>query len=112
MSNKNKQIDELGKQLGVLGSPIRMRILKILTEREHCACEFPDLLKISQPNTSRHLNVLKRAGIISSYRDGQRIIYSLNVEQLKTIQVSLNELIDSYSGLNFVLPDKCNKQPE
>lgn len=110
--NKNlkEHNQDLGKKLAVLGSPIRMQILQILTEREHCACEFPDLLQISQPNTSRNLNVLKRAGLISSYRDGQRIIYSLDVEKLKSIQKSLNELIDSYSGLTFVLQDKCKKE--
>lgn len=104
-----KQNLELCKQIAVLGSPIRLRILQILTEREHCACEFPDLLEISQPNTSRNLNVLKRAGLISSYRDGQRIIYSLQIDKLKRMQESLNELIDSYLGLSFVLPEKCKR---
>jgi len=97
--------DAISRQFFALSSPIRLQILHLLTEREHCACELPDLLNVSQPNTSRNLFVLKKAGLIRSYRDGQRIIYSLNPKVIKALTKCLNELIESNTGITFTLKD-------
>ena len=97
--------DAISRQFFALSSPIRLQILQLLTEREHCACELPELLNISQPNTSRNLFVLKKVGLIRSYRDGQRIIYSLNPKVIKTLTICLNELIETNTGITFTLKD-------
>lgn len=67
-------------------------MLLLLAEREYCACKFPILLKISQPNSSRNLNVLKKAGLVESYHEGQKNIYYLRnkeilllINQVKTL---------------------------
>ena len=71
-----KTYRKTAKIFKALSSPIRIDILILLMEREHCACEFPHLLNISQPNSSRNLSVLKNSGLIESYRDGKKIIYN------------------------------------
>ncbi|MCE5223267.1 metalloregulator ArsR/SmtB family transcription factor [bacterium] len=106
IKEKNKVI---ARQFFALSSPIRLQILQLLTEREHCACEFPELLQISQPNASRNLFVLKKAGLITSYRDGQRIIYSLESREIQHLANRLNELIESNTGLTFTLKDAYTK---
>jgi DNA-binding transcriptional ArsR family regulator len=84
---KKEQIKEMSKLFRVLSSPIRIGMLKLLSEKDYCACKFPDLLHISQPLSSRNLAVLKQAGLISSTPNGQFNIYHLeNREVLDLIQ--------------------------
>ncbi|HOJ16243.1 MAG TPA: metalloregulator ArsR/SmtB family transcription factor [Caldisericia bacterium] len=80
-----KTYKKAAKIFKALSSPIRINILMLLMEREHCACEFPHLLNISQPNSSRNLSVLKNAGLIESYRDGKKIIYYINNPEIKEL---------------------------
>lgn len=84
---------KIAKVFKSLASPIRIGMLILLAEREHCACEFPLLLNISQPNSSRNLNILKNAGLIQSYRDGQKIIYFINDPKIKEL-IELAKKID------------------
>ena len=105
MKDIKEKNNAISRQFFALSSPIRLQILQLLTEREHCACEFPELLQISQPNASRNLFVLKKAGLIRSYRDGQRIIYSLSPKEIEALSKCLNELIESNTGLTFTLKD-------
>jgi ArsR family transcriptional regulator len=88
-----KTYRKAAKIFKALSSPIRINILMLLTEREHCACEFPRLLNISQPNSSRNLSVLKNAGLIESYRDGKKIIYYISNQEIR-------ELIEIAKKLN------------
>jgi DNA-binding transcriptional ArsR family regulator len=71
------EIPKLADLFHALSSPLRLRILFYLADGEHCACEFPDLIDASQPNTSRNLFILKKAGLIKFRRDGQKMIYAL-----------------------------------
>ena len=105
MEKINKEYEDIAGKYFALSSPIRLKILALLTKREHCACEFPTLLGISQPNTSRNLFVLRKAGLIRSYRDKQRIIYALETKELQSLAKRLNELIESNTGITFTLKD-------
>jgi len=80
-----KTYEKIAKIFKSLASPIRISMLILLAEKERCACEFPCLLNISQPNSSRNLHVLKKAGLINSYRDGQKIIYFIEKTEVKKI---------------------------
>ena len=60
-----------------LSHPVRIAILNLLRAGERCVCEFVPALEIEQPNVSRHLAVLKREGIISSHKDGLKVIYKV-----------------------------------
>jgi ArsR family transcriptional regulator len=69
----------------ILSSPIRLRMLLLLGQKEYCACEFPSLLHISQPLASRNLSILKEAGLISSTPDGQFNIYRLKMKKVLSL---------------------------
>ena len=77
-----KMLPELARIFRALSSPIRLKILFYLSDGEHCACEFPPLVGASQPNTSRNLDILKKAGLVKYRRDGQKLIYALNEPSL------------------------------
>lgn len=65
------------KVLKALGHPTRLQILDLLDQGDLCMCEFNPLFKIRQPTLSRHLGVLKQAGIITERRAGPRLILHL-----------------------------------
>ncbi|MCL4204588.1 MAG: winged helix-turn-helix domain-containing protein [Pirellulaceae bacterium] len=60
-----------------LGDETRLRILNLLSEREVCVCEIVDVLKLGQSKISRHLAVLKHAGLVECRRDGMWVFYQL-----------------------------------
>ena len=55
----------------------RLRLLVLLAERELCVCELVEVLEMPQGKISRHLAVLRRAGLVSDRRFGTWIYYSL-----------------------------------
>ncbi len=62
-----------------LNDKFRRRILALLLiEDEICVCELTDVLRLPQPKVSRHLNVLRLAGIVSVRRVGTWIFYRLS----------------------------------
>jgi DNA-binding transcriptional ArsR family regulator len=63
-----------------LGEPIRLQILQLLCAQPLYVSEIVRALGTTQPNASRHLAQLARAGAIQRQRDGQRVFYSLKGE--------------------------------
>lgn len=75
----------LSNTLQALSEPNRRKIIDLLKKRERSVGEILKHLKITMPTLSHHLDILKRAGLISSRRDGQQIIYSLNLSVFEEI---------------------------
>ncbi|TCI68167.1 ArsR family transcriptional regulator [Exiguobacterium sp. SH0S7] len=71
-------IDDLSKVLKVLADPTRLTMLKQMQGGEQCACSFVDCFDISQPAISRHLKMMRQAGLLLERRDKQWIHYRLN----------------------------------
>ena len=63
--------------LKALSHPVRVLIVHALTGGDRCVGELNALVDIDQSNISRHLAVLKRAGIIADQRHGMRVFYHL-----------------------------------
>ncbi len=68
-----------------LADPTRRRILDLLLERPHLVGELVDALGISQPGVSKHLRVLREAGLVRVRQDAQRRWYELRPEPLTEI---------------------------
>ena len=60
-----------------LSDPIRLEILSFLRDGEKCVCEIVPHLSLIQPLVSRHLKILKDAGIIRCRKDGTKRMYSI-----------------------------------
>ncbi|MCK4267491.1 MAG: winged helix-turn-helix transcriptional regulator [Actinomycetia bacterium] len=60
----------------------RQQILTHLEEKPRCVSELVDLFQVSQSCISKHLSVLKNAGLVDARRCGQNVIYSLNQEKI------------------------------
>lgn len=83
----------LVKAFGALSDETRIRILKVLLERECCVCEIMQALDISQSRASRNLGILEDAGFIKSRREGLWIIYSTDKQTMNRYAASLVEML-------------------
>jgi DNA-binding transcriptional ArsR family regulator len=60
-----------------LAHPVRLEILELLREGEACVCHIQAMLDQRQAYISQHLNVLRKAGLVSSHKAGQRVYYQI-----------------------------------
>ena len=67
---------------GVLSTPARLQIIGALCSGEKNVSELLGLIGLSQPNMSRHLNVLYRAGVVGKRRFGAQIFYRIADESV------------------------------
>jgi DNA-binding transcriptional ArsR family regulator len=68
-----------------LSDPTRREILRLLGERELTVGEIVERFEISQPAISRHLAVLRAAGLVSALRQGQNVVYSLDTTVVQDV---------------------------
>ena len=78
--------------LEVLAEPTRRRILDAVRGGERSVAELVDAVGMHQPGVSRHLKVLRDAGLVEARRDGQRRLYRLRPEPLR----ELDEWLEPY----------------
>lgn len=68
-----------------LNDETRRQIVELLKERDMNAGEIADKFNISKPSISHHLDILKRADLITSEKKGQFVEYSLNTSILEDL---------------------------
>jgi DNA-binding transcriptional ArsR family regulator len=73
----------------VLADPTRREIIGLLAERERSAGELVAVFPVSQPAISRHLRVLREAGLVRVRGEGQRRIYRLDAAPLAELDAWL-----------------------
>ena len=67
--------------LSALAEPTRLGAMRILADgREHCVCQLMARLDASQSRMSRHMQVLKQAGLVLDRRDAQWVRYRINLD--------------------------------
>ena len=90
----NERGDDVGIQntLKALADPIRREILNLLKKGKMSAGEITDHFEVTGASISRHLSVLKDAGLIRDEREGKFIIYELNASVLEEIMLWITDL--------------------
>lgn len=79
--------DELAKLAKAIGHPVRVRILRMLSQREARVCsQIVDELPLAQSTVSEHLRILKEAGLVRSAQGGSRIGYCINNHTLRKLK--------------------------
>lgn len=96
-------MENLIKALKALSDETRLRILKVLLEREGCVCEIMQALDISQSRASRNLGILQDAGFLKARRDGLWIVYSVDWQAANRYATSLTKLLKDSLASNEVL---------
>ncbi|MCW2741459.1 MAG: transcriptional regulator, TrmB [Blastococcus sp.] len=81
--------------LGALADPTRRELVSLLADGELAAGELAERFPVSRPAISRHLRVLREAGLVRSRTDGRRRLYALDPRPLR----ELDEWLEPYRDL-------------
>lgn len=81
-----------------LADPTRRKILQLLRERDMNAGELAEHFDFSKPTLSRHFSVLQEADLIQGTREGNFIIYRLNVTVLEETLMAMMEMFGLEPG--------------
>ena len=83
---ENVRVFELAAELfGVLSTPMRLRILSALCDKEKSVSQLLQEIDTTQPNLSQHLNLLYRAGVLAKRTEGTQVIYRVQSERAVTL---------------------------
>ncbi len=89
---------QMARIFKALSNPKRVKIFDLLTEGEMCACVLLEHFHISQPTLSHDMKVLMDAGIVKNRRDGQNVLYSLNMDSLGKMQQVMKKMLQANAG--------------
>jgi ArsR family transcriptional regulator len=82
--------------LAALAEPTRLAAVKILADgSEHCVCELMKRLDASQSRMSRHMQILKQAGVVTDRRDAQWVRYRISPALSPPTRAILNAVLEA-----------------
>jgi len=93
-----------------LADPHRRQILDLLRDGERAAGDLVEALPLSQPGASRHLRVLREAGLVTVRKDAQRRVYRLVPGRLAELDAWLAPYRKFWSSRLDALEDHLNKE--
>jgi DNA-binding transcriptional ArsR family regulator len=76
-----------------LGHPARIRILELLSERDHAVHELLELIEIEPSNMSQQLAVLRRANMVVARREGGAVVYSVSVSEVRDLLLAARSIL-------------------
>jgi DNA-binding transcriptional ArsR family regulator len=96
----------------VLADETRRRILDLLLDAPRSVGELVDELGATQPATSKHLRVLREAGLVHVHPDAQRRVYALRPEPLAALDAWLAPFRRLWEGRLDALEQHLDRNPE
>ncbi len=104
-------MQNLVKVFKALADTNRLRILKMLEKKKMCVCELSAALKITQPSVSKHLGILKNAGLVRDEKNGQWTDHALCTENRSPyVSVLLGQLKEWINESDTVVEDRKNTE--
>ncbi len=88
----------LARVFKALGDETRIRIVALLSHGELCVCHVEEALGLSQPNASRQLGVLHRAGVVERRRVGSWVYFKLARQSDPASREQLDRLARGFAG--------------
>ncbi|WP_417847255.1 ArsR/SmtB family transcription factor [Thalassoglobus sp.] len=89
----DESADVLAKLAWAVAHPARVRIIRLLINREACVCgEIVAELPLAQSTVSQHLKILKDSGLIQGEIDGPKVCYFINREMLAELKQLISDL--------------------
>ncbi len=76
-----------------LGHPARIRVLELLSEREHAVHELLDQIEIEPSNLSQQLAVLRRSGLVSQRRTAGEVLYSIAIPEVRDLLIAARKIL-------------------
>jgi DNA-binding transcriptional ArsR family regulator len=76
-----------------LGHPARIRILELLSERDHAVHELLERIAIEPSNLSQQLAVLRRTSLVVSHRTSGEVVYSVSVPEVRDLLLAARSIL-------------------
>ncbi|MBW2938522.1 metalloregulator ArsR/SmtB family transcription factor [Aureisphaera sp. CAU 1614] len=90
------QVNQLADLAKVLSHPARISILNYIGDCEGCLCkDISEKIKLSQPTTSQHLQVIKKSGLLKSKFSGKSQYYTINKDKLTALKLLFQDFFES-----------------
>jgi len=87
-----KEKTDVVKTFGILGSEVRLQILKIIANEEKCVNFLSKSLRLSLPTISYHLGLLLNFGLVKQFKKAQWVRYKLNKNRIAELMGDFFEL--------------------
>lgn len=85
--------EEMAKLTWALAHPARVRIVRLLLNRNSCMCgEIVEEMPLAQSTVSQHLKILKETGLVQGEIDGPRVCYCINKQAMAKLKMLIAEL--------------------
>lgn len=100
------------KVFKALGHPSRLLMVEALGQGEKCVCELRDLVGSDMSTISKHLTVLKEAGLVRDERRGTSIYYSLRMPCVTGFLACLRRFFDQHLEEQLVMLEDLRRRPK
>jgi DNA-binding transcriptional ArsR family regulator len=92
-TNTQKQFTAKANILKALAHPTRLFIVDKLKKREHCVCELTEMIGADTSTVSKHLTVLRNAGIVNDQKEGAKVFYKLKVTCVLDFMTCIDKIL-------------------
>jgi DNA-binding transcriptional ArsR family regulator len=94
-----------------LAHPSRLFILEQLTEGEHCVCELTEMIGADMSTISKHLSVLKNAGVIQDEKRGLQVYYRLKMPCISGFFQCVGEVLETNAEEQWTIANPGRRVP-
>ncbi len=91
------EVTPMSRMFKALGDDVRLRIVALLAHGELCVCHIEEALGLTQPNASRHLGILRAAGVVSHRRRDKWVYYRLAAQPNQDCKRHLEALVSAFA---------------
>lgn len=91
--NDNKNYERKVEILKAMAHPVRLAILEKLKAGDMCACVIADMFESDRTTVSKHLAILKKAGLVDDIKEGRNIIYHLKMPCILDVMPCIEKVI-------------------
>jgi DNA-binding transcriptional ArsR family regulator len=81
-----------------LGHPARIRILELLSERDHAVHELLREITIEPSNLSQQLSVLRRSSLVVSHRRDGEVVYSISTPEVRDLLLAARQILQGLAA--------------
>jgi len=105
LSKKDRlRLESRARIMKALGHPTRLFIVQTLESREHCVCELTAMIGSDISTVSKHLSILKQAGVVQDEKRGSQVFYALRVpcvlRLFECVEAIAKKSVDEYLELS------------
>jgi len=107
MDTKAKmRLEARAKIIKAMGHPTRLFIVEELSRQSHCVCELTDMIGADTSTVSKHLSILKAAGIVQDEKRGMQVWYQLKVPCILNFFGCIEQVMKSQAKEQIALMSK------